>query len=260
LDAATVGRQVAGAEGGRVGLQGDRPERSQKNELKPWLKKQYCIPPKESGEFVCRMEDILEVYSRPYDPKRPQICMDEAGKQLVAETRRPLPPKPGKPLRYDYEYERNGTCNLFVFCEPLTGWRHVGVTERKTKQDWAHAVRDLVDVRFPEAEKIVLVMDNLNTHSPASLYETFPPEEARRIAEKLEVHPTPKHGSWLNIAEIMIGIMNRQCLSGRIGDTPTVRDQVAAWEEDGNAHAKPVQWRFTTENARVKLKRLYPTL
>ena len=206
------------------------------------------------------MEDVLEVYSRPYDPKRPQICMDEAGKQLVGETRRPLPLQPGKPLRYDYEYERNGTCNLFVFCQPLTGWRHVSVTERKTKQDWAHAVRDLIDVRFPEAEKIVLVMDNLNTHSPASLYETFPPEEARRIAEKLEIHPTPKHGSWLNIAEIMIGIMNRQCLCGRIGDTSTVREEVAAWEEDGNRHQKPVQWQFTTENARVKLKRLYPTL
>lgn len=206
------------------------------------------------------MEDVLEVYSRPYDPKRPQICMDEAGKQLVAETRKPIPAEPGKAARYDYEYERNGTSNLFVFCQPLTGWRHVEVTERKTRQDWAHAIRDLVDVRFPEAEKIVLVMDNLNTHSAASLYETFPPEEARRIVEKLEIHPTPKHGSWLNVAEIMISIMNRQCLSRRIGDADQVRAEVATWETDGNAHRQPVNWQFTTKNARVKLKRLYPTL
>jgi hypothetical protein len=152
------------------------------------------------------------------------------------------------------------TCNLFVFCQPLTGWRHVEVTERKTKQDWAHAIRDLVDVRFPEAEKIVLVMDNLNTHTPASLYEAFPPEEARRIVEKLEIHPTPKHGSWLNVAEIMIGIMNRQCLSRRMGEAAHVREEVAAWEEDGNVHCRPVQWQFTASDARIKLKRLYPTL
>lgn len=205
------------------------------------------------------MEDVLEVYSRPYDAKRPQICMDEAGKQLVAETRKPIKIEPGKPPRYDYEYERNGTCNLFVFCEPLTGWRHVEVTERKTKQDWAYAIRDLVNVRFPNAEKIVLVMDNLNTHSPASLYAAFAPEEARRIVEKLEIHFTPKHGSWLDMAEIMIGILNRQCLARRLGDPITVREEIAAWERDGNEHRKPVQWRFTTENARIKLKRLYPT-
>lgn len=206
------------------------------------------------------MEDVLDVYCRAYDPRRPVVCMDEAGKQLVGETRRRLPLERGKPVRYDYEYERNGTCNLFVFCEPLTGWRHVQVTDRKTKTDWAHAVRDLVDVRFPKAEKIVLVMDNLNTHSPASLYEAFPPDEARRIAERLEIHPTPKHGSWLNVAELMIGIMNRQCLDERIGDAQTVRDRVAAWEQDGNTHRKPVKWQFTTENARTKLRRLYPTL
>jgi hypothetical protein len=206
------------------------------------------------------MEDVLEVYSRPYDPKRPQICMDEAGKQLVKETRTPIAAEPGQPERYDYEYERNGTCNLFVFCQPLTGWRHVEVTERKTKQDWAYAIRDLVDVRFPDAEKIVLVMDNLNTHSPASLYEAFPPDEARRIAEKLEIHPTPKHGSWLDVAEIMIGIMNRQCLSRRLGEVAQVREEVAAWEKDGNEHRRPVQWQFTTNDARIKLKRLYPTI
>ena len=206
------------------------------------------------------MEDILEVYSRPYRRRFPVICMDEAGKQLVAETRLPLAIQPGKPPCYDYEYQRNGTCNLFVFCQPLTGWRHVEVTERKTRTDWAHAIRDLVDVRFPKAEKIVLVMDNLNTHSPSSLYEAFAPEEARRLAAKLEIHFTPKHGSWLDIAEIMIGIMNRQCLARRIGDAETVRAEVAAWEADGNQHAKPVNWQFTTKDARIKLKRLYPTL
>lgn len=204
------------------------------------------------------MEDVLDVYARPYDPRRPQICMDEAGKQLVLETRRPLPMQPGEPERCDYEYERNGTRNLFVFCEPHTGWRHVEVTERKTKQDWARAVRDLVDVHFPDAEKIVLVMDNLNTHSLSSLYATFPPSEARRIADKLEIHFTPKHGSWLDMAEIMIGILSRECLSRRIGSEELLREEVAAWEADGNAHRKPFQWRFTTEHARVKLKRLYP--
>jgi len=186
--------------------------------------------------------------------------MDEAGKQLVAETRLPLATKPGKPPCYDYEYQRNGTCNLFVFCQPLTGWRHVEVTDRKTRTDWAHAIRDLVDVRFPKAEKIVLVMDNLNTHSPSSLYEAFAPQEARRLAAKLEIHFTPKHGSWLDVAEIMIGIMNRQCLARRIGEAETVRAEVAAWEADGNQHAKPVNWQFTTKDARIKLKRLYPTL
>jgi len=206
------------------------------------------------------MEDVLEVYAQPYDPEFPVVCMDEAGKQLVAETRIPLPVEPGQPARYDYEYERNGTCNLFVFCEPLTGWRHVEVTSRKTKSDWAHAIRELVDVRFPQARKIVLVMDNLNTHSPSSLYETFAPEEARKIVEKLEIHSTPKHGSWLNVAEIMIGIMNRQCLDRRIGEAKTVCREVAVWEEDGNRHAQPVQWQFIAANARIKLKRLYPTL
>ncbi|MGE3268698.1 MAG: IS630 family transposase [Chloroflexota bacterium] len=172
-----------------------------KNRLKPWLTKRRCIPPEHSGEFVWRMEDVLEVYMRPYDPKRPQICLDEASTQLIGETRTLRPTQPGRPARYDYEYERNGTANLFLVTEPLHGWRHVEVTERRTKLDSARVIKDLVDVRYPDADKIVLVMGNLNTHTPSSLYEAFPPAEAKRLADKLEIHHTPTHGNWLNVAE-----------------------------------------------------------
>jgi hypothetical protein len=206
------------------------------------------------------MEDVLEVYRRPHDPQRPLVCMDEATKQLIGETRVPLPAEPGQPARYDYEYERLGTCNLFMFCAPLEGWRKVKVTDRRTRQDWAHAVRDLVDVHFPDAEVITLVMDNLNTHDPASLYETFEPAEARRILERLEIHYTPKHGSWLNMAEIEIGVMNRQCLDRRMDEKGFLTREVAAWDEDRNTKQTGVDWRFTTDDARIKLKRLYPTI
>lgn len=206
------------------------------------------------------MEDVLEVYQRPYDPKRPQVCFDEGTKQLVRETRLPLPAQPGSVLKYDFEYERNGTSNLFMFFEPLTAWRHVDVTERRTKVDWAHAMRDLVDLHFPEAEAIVLVMDNLNTHKLASLYEAFPPHEARRILQKLEIHFTPKHGSWLNMAEIELSVLSRQCLNRRIPDPPTLQQQVTAWETDRNNSTATVDWRFTTADARIKLKRLYPSI
>jgi transposase len=172
-----------------------------KNRLKPWLTKRWCIPPEQSGAFVWRMEDILEVYTRPYDPRRPLVCLDEASKQLLGETRQPQPVRPGQPARSDYEYARNGTANLFLVTEPLRGWRHVTVTDRRTKADWARVIKDLVEVRYPDAERVVLVQDNLNTHTPAALYEAFPPAEARRIVERLELHYTPKHGSWLNIAE-----------------------------------------------------------
>jgi len=231
-----------------------------KNRLKPWLTKRWCIPPEESGDFVWRMEDILEVYTRPYDPKRPQVCLDEASTQLLKDIRPPRMAKPGKTARYDYEYERNGTANLFMATEPLRGWRHVEVTERRTKADWARVIKDLVDVQYPSAERIVLVMDNLNTHTPAALYEAFPPAEARRIVERLEIHYTPKHGSWLNIAEIELSTMSGQCLNRRIPDRETLEREVAAWEEERNALGGPVNWRFTTEDARVKLKRLYPSL
>ncbi len=206
------------------------------------------------------MEDVLEVYQRPYDPKRPQICLDEASKQLIGETRLPVATAPGREAREDYEYVRNGTVNLFMMFEPLAGRRHVRVTDRRTKKDFAEAIKELADERYPDAEKIVLVMDNLNTHSPASLYEAFEPSEARRLAEKLEVHYTPKHGSWLDMAEIELGIVNRQCLNRRLGEAATLQREVAAWENDRNRRNSKVNWRFTTADARVKLRRLYPSI
>ena len=204
------------------------------------------------------MEDVLEVYRRPYDPQHPVICMDEASKQLVAEVRQPLPPRPGHPLRYDCEYERRGTCNIFMFCEPLRGWRHVRVTERRTRVDWAFALRDLLDEEYPAAERIVLVMDNLNTHSPSSFYEAFAPSEARRLTERLEIHYTPKHGSWLNIGECELSVLGRQCLARRIDNAQRLAAEIAAWERDRSALVKRVNWQFTTDQARIKLRRLYP--
>lgn len=206
------------------------------------------------------MEDVLEVYHLPYDPQWPQVCMDEQPIQLIKETRTPIPAGPGKPEQYDYEYERSGTANIFMFVEPLGGWRHVNVTAHRTSVDWAHQIRELVDVHYPEAEGIRLVMDNLNTHTVASLYEAFPAQEARRLAQKLEIHYTPKHGSWLNIAEIELSAMTRQCLNRRIPDRATLTSEVAAWEQERNGRQKGVDWRFTTKNARIKLKQLYPQI
>ncbi len=206
------------------------------------------------------MEDVLDVYSRPYDSHRPLICMDEASRQLLSDVRPPEPARPGRPKRIDSEYGREGVRDLFLFCEPLRGWRHVRVTERRTRVDWAEGVKDLVDVRYPEAERIVLVMDNLNTHTPGSLYETFGPAEAKRLADKLEIHYTPKHGSWLNIAEIELSILSRQCLDRRIGDADTFTQEIAAWEQERNHLTGKVNWQFSTADARVKLKRLYPSI
>ena len=206
------------------------------------------------------MEDVLDVYQRPYDPRRPQVCLDEASKQLIGETRRAIPAAPGREVREDYEYVRNGTANLFMMFEPLAGRRHVEVTDRRTKKDWAQVVKRLVDERYPTAEKIVLVMDNLNTHTPASLYEAFEPAEAKRLADKLETHYTPKHGSWLDMAEIEIGILNRQCLNRRLDRVEQLRTEVAAWEHDRNHRTVKVNWRFRTADARIKLKRLYPSI
>lgn len=217
------------------------------------------IPPGQNAEFVSHMEDVLDVYCRPYDPKRPQVCLDEMSRQLLADTREPLPTAPGQPKRQDYEYRREGTVNLFMCNEPLVGWRHVEVTERRTRVDWAHIIKGLVDVRYPDAEQIVLVMDNLNTHSPASLYEAFPPAEAKRIADKLEIHYTPKHGSWLDMAEIELSVLSRQCLGQRLPTRETLAKEVAAWETDRNRAGAPINWRFTTADARIKLKRLYPS-
>jgi hypothetical protein len=205
------------------------------------------------------MEDLLEVYTRPYDPRRPLVCLDETSKQLLRDARAPLPPRPGQPQRVDYEYEREGVVNLFLACAPLEGRRWVAVTDRRTQIDWAHQIRALVDERYPDAERIVLVQDNLNTHTPASLYEAFPPAEAQRLAAKLELHYTPKHGSWLNIAEIELSVLSRQCLARRVPDAATLVAEVAAWQARRNARGGAVDWRFTTADARIKLKRLYPS-
>jgi hypothetical protein len=206
------------------------------------------------------MEDVLDVYHRPYDPRRPQVCLDEASKQLVGEVVQPLPAQPGRPERFDYEYVRNGTANLFMVSEPLLGWRAVQVTERRTARDFAEVLRWLAEDVHPEAERIVLVLDNLNTHKLASLYEAFEPERAWRIAERFEVHHTPKHGSWLNVAEIELSVLARQCLERRIGSAEELRREVAAWEGERNGRAVEVRWRFTTADARIKLHRLYPSL
>jgi hypothetical protein len=206
------------------------------------------------------MEDVLDVYQRPFDLKRPLVCMDEASKPLHADSREPLPMQPGKPMREDYEYVRHGTANLFMFFAPLLGQRHVAVTEQRTRTDWAKAMREMIDFQYPEAERIVLVMDNLNTHTPASFYEAFEPAEARRLAAKLEIHYTPKHGSWLNMGEIELSVLDRQCLDRRLPDKETVEQEVAAWEAERNARQMSVNWRFTTADARIKLKRLYPSI
>jgi len=206
------------------------------------------------------MEDILEVYQRPHDPERPMVCVDETSKQLIAETRVPIAPKPGRATRYDYEYRRNGTANLFMMFAPLDGWRHVKVTDRHTAVDYAQVLKELSDTHFPSAKKIVLVQDNLNTHKPASLYEAFPPAEARRLVERFEWHYTPKHGSWLDMAESELGVLSVQCLDRRIPDQRMLKEEVEAWELDRNKKHAKADWRFTTDNARVKLKRLYPAL
>lgn len=206
------------------------------------------------------MEDVLSVYHRPHDPKRPLVCMDESSKQLVKETRFPLPLAPGSAQKYDYEYERNGVCNLFMFFAPLENWRHVKITDRRTMIDWAHAMRDLVDTHFPEAETIVVVLDNLNTHKPASLYEAFPPAEAKRILDKLEFHYTPKHGSWLNMAEIEFSALQRQCLNCRIPERSILTASIMAWQHNRNSLKATVNWRFSIDDARIKLHKLYPSI
>jgi hypothetical protein len=218
------------------------------------------IPPKANSAFVAAMEDVLAVYMRPHDPDRPLVCLDESSKQLIAETRVPVPMKPGRPTRYDYEYERNGTANLFMLFAPLEGWRHVKVTDRHTAVDYAHVLKELADHCFASAAMIVLVQDNLNIHCKASLYEAFPAAEARRLAERFEWHYTPKHGSWLDLAESELGVLTSQCLSRRIADKQTLIEEIAAWEHDRNAKHTKANWHFTTADARIKLKRLYPSI
>ena len=212
------------------------------------------IPPDASAAFVADMEEVLEVYHRPRDPERPLVCLDETSKQLIVETRTPIPAKPGKPARHDYEYERNGVANLFMMFAPLEGWRHVKVTERHTAIDYAHVLRELSDEHFPDAAKIVLVQDNLNTHKPASLYEAFPAAEARRLVERFEWHYTPKHGSWLDMAESELGVLTSQCLDRRMADQKILAHQVGAWQDHRNKRNAKANWQFTTADARVKLK------
>ena len=215
--------------------------------------------PAVGAEFVWRIEDLLDLYAEPHDPARPVVGFDETSKQLVAETRLPLPMAPGQPERFDYEYERHGTANLFLLCQPLAGWRHVEVTDRRTKPDFALQMRDLVDRHFPDAELVRVVLDNLNTHTPAALYEAFPPAEARRILRKLEFHYTPVHGSWLNMAELACSMLTRQCLGRRIPNRDTLATEVAAWTTARNQQRATIRWQFTVEDARRKLHRLYPS-
>lgn len=219
----------------------------------------WCIPPEANAEFVYHMEDVLDVYHRPADPEHPVLCMDETTKQLVGEVRDPLPAKPGQTERYDGEYVRNGTANLFLAVDPLAGWRHVAVTDHRCRSDWAHFIKEVLDVHYPQAPTVTLIMDQLNIHSPASLYEAFDPAEAKRLADRLEIHHTPKHGSWLNIAEIELSALGRQCLDRRIPDKEKLQHEVAAWEVARNADKTTISWQFTTEDARVKLRRLYPS-
>ena len=260
VDDVAAGGQAGGIKRRRRDRRRDGADDAEKNAIKPWLREQWVLPPEQDADFVCAMEDVLDVYQRPYDPKRPVVGLDEQSKQLIRETRTPVPAKPGRPARRDYEYERNGTVNLFMVFEPLGGRRRVTVTDRRTKLDFAEVIRNLIDVQYPTADKIVLVMDNLNTHKMASLYERFPAAEARRLIEKLEIHYTPKHGSWLNVAETELSVLTRQCLDRRIGDKGTVVREVAAWEKSRNEATSRVDWQFTTADARVKLKRLYPTI
>jgi transposase len=206
------------------------------------------------------MEDVLDVYHRPYDPDYPVVCMDESSKQLIGEVRDPIPGKPGQPVRVDDEYVRHGVVEIFMEVEPLGGKRHVAITEHRTRKDWASQIKQMLDERYPDAIKVCLVMDNLNTHSIASLYETFEPKEARRLAERLEMHYTPKHGSWLNIAEIELSVLKGQCLDRRIPDMATMQAEVSAWEKERNNKTKKINWQFTASDARIKLKRLYPKL
>jgi hypothetical protein len=220
----------------------------------------WCIPPASDCAFVAAMEDVLDVYKRPHDPRRPVVCLDETSKQLVGEIRTPLAPAPGQTSRYDCEYVRNGTANVFMAVEPLAGWRRAAVTDTRKRVDFAWFVKGLLDGRYRDADRVVLVMDQLNTHSTASFYEAFEPDVARRLAERLEVHHTPKHGSWLNVAEIELSVLGRQCLKERAEDKPTLAREVAAWEAQRNRIGSRVNWHFTATDARVKLKRLYPSI
>ena len=227
------------------------------DELKPWRKDMWCIA-QVDGAYVARMEDVLDLYAQAPDPKRPVVCFDESPTQLIGETRLPIPAEPGQPERYDCEYKRNGTANLFVFVDAHRSWRHVKVTDHRAAPDFARCMRDLVDLHYPDAERIRVVMDNLSTHSPGALYETFSAPEAHRILQRLEIHYTPKHASWLNMVEIEIGVLRGQCLDRRIGERDRLESEIAHWQQKRNASGARIEWRFTTTKARQKLARRYP--
>lgn len=231
----------------------------QKKEIKPWQHKQWCIS-RVDAEFVCQMEDVLDLYEEPYNEADPIICLDEKPYQLLEQVHDPLPAEPGKPKREDYTYKRNGTCNLFIMMSPQAGWRHVKVTDQRTSEDYAECLHDLVNVHFPEAKRIRIVQDNLNTHNGASLYKRFPAEEARKIYKKLEFHYTPKHASWLNMSEIELFVLGKQCIDRRIGEKSILQLEIASWEEDRNRHRVRINWQFTTEKARGKMKNFYPNI
>jgi transposase len=227
------------------------------NKLKPWRRDMWCIP-KVDGTYVARMEDVLDLYAEAPDPKRPVVCFDESPTQLIGEVRAPIPPKPGQLERYDCEYRRNGTVNLFVFLDAHQPWRRVKVTNQRAARDFAHCMRDLVDLHYPQADLIRVVLDNLSTHSPGALYEAFPASEAHRLLRRLEFHYTPKHASWLNMVEIEIGVLRGQCLDRRIGERDRLVAEIAAWERQRNAEGARINWMFTTERARTKMARAYP--
>ena len=231
-----------------------------KNELKPWRQEMWCIPPQENAAFVCAMENVLEVYTRPYDASYPVICMDESSKQCAQEVRPPQGMRPGHAARYDAEYQRNGVGHLLMYYAPFDDWRRTDVAPNHAAPTWAEGVRRLVEEDYPEAQRITLLMDNLSTHTGASLYKTFEPQRARALLDKLEFVYTPKHGSWLNLAECEFSVLSRQCLARRIADIDTLRDEVSAWTEQRNRTSKPVEWRFTTADARIKLRHLYPKI
>jgi hypothetical protein len=260
MDIGIVGREDGAVKALQKYFAGGGSSDFKKNEIKPWLKEQWCIPPEANADFVCAMEDVLEVYQRPESEKNPLVCMDETSRQHIKETRLAMAVGPGHGERHDYEYERNGVSNIFMVFAPLKGWRDVQVTDTRTQVDWAQCMKDVSDVHFPEAERITVVMDNLNTHKPASFYEAFPPEEARRLIDRFEFHYTPKHGSWLDMAEIELGILQRQCLNRRLPDQKALRCHVNAWKKKRNSQKAKVNWRFTTKDARIKLKRLYPSI
>ena len=220
----------------------------------------WCIPPQADAEFVCAMENVLGVYTRPHDPQRPVVCFDEKSKQMVGEVCKPIAAQPGEVERCDYEYVRNGTANLFMMVDPLGGWRHVNVTTRRTKLDFAMQMKELADVHYPDVQRITLVMDNLNTHRMSCLYEAFAPTEARRLIEKIEVVHTPKHGSWLNMAECELSVLEKQALGERVEDQTMLRERIAVWGADRNARFKRIDWQFKTSDARIKLRRLYPQI